>query len=82
MAYRSMQKQVRIAPSKARPVMTLIRGRNVSDALDVLRGCPKRAAYYIDKVLRSAMANAEQTGEVDVDELVVTRAVADQGRIP
>ncbi len=79
MAYRALQRQARISPSKAQPVMTLIRGKSVTQALDLLRGSPKRAAYLIDKVLRSAMANAEQTGEVDVDDLVVTKAVADKG---
>ena len=79
MAYRAVQRQARISPLKVQPVMALIRGKSVTEALDLLRGSPKRAAYLIDKVLRSAMANAEQQGEVDVDDLMVTKAVADKG---
>ena len=79
MAYRAILKKVNMAPVKAQLVMGLIRGKPVGDAIDILRSSPKRAAYYADKVLRSAIANAEQTGRVDVDELVVTKAVADRG---
>jgi large subunit ribosomal protein L22 len=79
MAYRSILRQVRISTLKVVPLMRLIHGKNVSVALDLLRGDPHRGAYFIDKVLRSAIANAEQTGKVDVDDLVVVKAAADQG---
>ena len=79
MAHHAILRYAHISPTKAQPVMSLIRGKPVSTALDLLRASPKRAAYMIDKVLRSAMANAEQNGNVDVDDLVVVKAAADTG---
>lgn len=68
----------RIAPRKARPVMDLIRGLPVDEALDVLRFNPRRASVFIEKVLRSAIANANEQ-EADVDRLVVAEARVDPG---
>jgi large subunit ribosomal protein L22 len=62
-----------------RLVIDMIRGKKVPVAKDVLRYTPKRAAYFIDRVLQSAIANAENTGQVDVDDLVVHRAWVDEG---
>jgi large subunit ribosomal protein L22 len=70
---------IRMSPQKARLVVDLIRGRRVSDALTVLRMANKRAAPQVEKVLRSAVANAENTGQVDVDDLVVTAAYVNEG---
>ena len=70
---------VRIAPRKARLVADLIRGRAVGDALNMLDFTPKKAARILAKTLRSAVANAENTGNVDVDELFVRRAWVDEG---
>jgi len=64
---------------KARLVVDLIRGKHVNDALQLLRATPKRASYYVDKVLRSAMANADQSLEADMDELKITQAWVDGG---
>jgi len=66
---------------KVRLVVDLIRGRHVNDALHVLRSTPKRAAYFIDKVLRSAMANADQSLEADMEQLNVQRAWVDEGPV-
>jgi large subunit ribosomal protein L22 len=62
-----------------RPVIDMIRGKKVPAAKDILRYTPKRAAYFVDRVLQSAIANAENTGGVDVDDLVVKRAWIDEG---
>ena len=70
---------VRIAPRKARLVADLIRGRAVGDALNMLDFTPKKAAKILAKTLRSAVANAEYTGTVDVDELFVRGAWVDEG---
>ena len=70
---------VRVSPQKARLVVDLIRGRRVSDALTILRMTNKRVAPQVEKVLRSAMANAENTSEVDVDDLVVSDAYVNDG---
>jgi large subunit ribosomal protein L22 len=68
-----------MTPRKARLVVDLIRGKAVGDALSVLDFTPKRAARVIAKTLRSAVANAENTQNVDVDRLYVKRVFVDEG---
>ena len=76
----AVARYVRLSPQKARLVVDLIRGKDVGSALHVLRFTRKRAAHEIEKVLRSAIANAEQKSEtVDVDRLFVKRAVINEG---
>ena len=70
---------VRISAQKARLVVNLIRGRSVEEALNVLDYTPKKAAGIIAKTLRSAVANAEDQQNVDVDDLYVKRAFVDEG---
>ena len=70
---------LRASPQKARLVVDLIRGRSASDALTVLRASDKRVAAHVEKALNSAIANAESTGNVDVDELVVREAYVGEG---
>ena len=72
-------KYVRTSPQKARLVVDLIRGHSASDALTILRETNKRVAPQLEKLLRSAIANAENTGGVDVDELVVSEAYVNEG---
>jgi large subunit ribosomal protein L22 len=79
MEARAKTKYVRIAPRKARLVADLIRGRNVGEALSVLDFTPKKAARILAKTLRSAVANAENSGGVDVDRLYVKTAYVDEG---
>jgi len=69
-----------IAPRKARLVIDLIRGRNVQDALDVLKFANKRAAGMVSKVLQSAIASADEQ-EADVEELYVSEARVDEGGV-
>ncbi|MBI2956834.1 MAG: 50S ribosomal protein L22 [Acidobacteria bacterium] len=77
---RAIARYVRLSPQKARLVVDLIRGRQVGAALSTLHFTKKRAAHEIEKVLRSAIANAEQKSEtVDVDRLYVNRAVINEG---
>ncbi len=77
---RAIARYVRLSPQKARLVVDLIRGKDVGSALHTLRFTRKRAAHEIEKVLRSAIANAEQKSEtVDVDRLFVQRAVINEG---
>ncbi len=77
--FRASHMRASTSVKKSRPVIDLIRGRRVAEARDILRYTPKRAAYYIDRVLQSAIANAENTGRVDVDDLVVWRCWIDEG---
>jgi large subunit ribosomal protein L22 len=68
----------RMSPFKIRPVVDLIRGLDASEAREVLKYTKKRAALYVDRVLLSAMHNAQQAG-VDIRDLTITKAVADEG---
>ena len=77
MEFRSCYKYARISPRKARYVIDLIRGKSVNDALRILRVTHKRASYMIDKVLRAAIATANENLDVDVDSLCVTQALVD-----
>ncbi len=71
---------LRGSPQKARLVIDLIRGKNVQEALAILRFTNKRATRSIEKVLLSAVANAkEKNASADVDRFVVDRAVVDMG---
>jgi large subunit ribosomal protein L22 len=75
---------VRMSPQKARLVVDLIRGQRAEEALQILRYTKKRAARDIEKVLRSAIANAERKAEdagasLDVDELYVSRCFVNEG---
>lgn len=72
---------VRVAPRKARPVVDLIRGCPVNDALALLKFTPRAAARVVQKVLLSAVANGQQAGKEigDADELRVSRAYVDVG---
>ena len=79
METRASTRFVRISPQKARLIVDMIRGRKVEEALSVLEFTPKKAARIVAKTLRSAVANAEDTKNVDVDELIVTRCWVDEG---
>ena len=67
----------RISPTKARPVMDLVRNKPVQTALDILEYEPRRAAPMIKKVIRSAMANASNDLDVNLSKLVVVDARVD-----
>lgn len=75
----AVAKGVRISPFKVRQVLPLIRGKKVGDAMMVLRYTPKKAARLVEKVLKSAVANAEFNHGMDVEKLRVVEAKADQG---
>jgi large subunit ribosomal protein L22 len=80
----ALARHVRLSPQKARLVIDLIRGQKVQDALQTLRYTPKRAAKHIEKVLRSAVANAEKKADdagapLDVDQLYVSKAFVNEG---
>lgn len=70
---------VRISAQKARLVVDLIRGLPVERALTTLKTTNKAIAPKVAKVLQSAVANAEERGDVDVDELVVSEAYVNEG---
>ena len=79
MEVKAVTRYVRIAPRKARLVTELIKGKPVEEALTILRFVPKKAARLVDKTLRSAVANAEQNPNIDVDTLYIKRIFVDGG---
>ncbi|HEC98633.1 MAG TPA: 50S ribosomal protein L22 [Nitrospirae bacterium] len=81
MESKAMLRYARITPRKARRVIDLIRGKKAGDAMIALRFMPYRGAQFVEKLLRSAMANAEQK-EVDVPEdMRVVTAYVDEGPV-
>ena len=79
MEVKAVAKYVRIAPRKVRVVMDLIRGKNVAEAFAILKFTPKVGADAIEKVLKSAVANAENNFDMNVDKLFISTAFVDQG---
>ncbi|MGB9680034.1 MAG: 50S ribosomal protein L22 [Thermoanaerobacteraceae bacterium] len=79
MEARAIAKHIRISPRKVRIVLDTIRGKNVDEALAILKFTPNRSAVAISKVLKSAVANAENNHNMNRDSLYVSKAVADQG---
>ena len=80
MQARAEARYIRISPQKARLVVDLIRGQRAGDAINILRTTNKRIAPSVEKVLRSAIANAEnRNNDVDVDKLMVTEAYVNEG---
>ncbi|NPB09267.1 MAG: 50S ribosomal protein L22 [Thermodesulfobacteria bacterium] len=79
MEARAVARYVRISPYKARLVVDLIRGKPVSEALNILNFTPKKGARLVKKVLESAIANAEHNYQLDPDRLYVKKAYVDEG---
>lgn len=79
MEARAITRFVRLSPRKARLVADQVRGKPVEEALNILKFVPKRSAAVVAKTLRSAVANAEATQNVDVDRLYVKRITVDEG---
>ncbi len=84
MEFRAQVRFTRVSPQKARLVLNLIKGRKVEDALNILVFTKKRVAATVEKLLRSALENAnylssEKGIDVDVDKLYVKDAVANDG---
>ena len=78
MAWLAKHRFARISPRKTRLIADLIRGCDVTDAMNLLKFSPHRAAPLMDKVLRSAVANADQA-EADVERLYVREVFIDAG---
>ena len=72
-------KFIRIAPRKAQLVVDLIRGKQVGEAVAILRHTPKSASPIVEKLLNSAIANAEHNYSLDVNKLVISQAYVNQG---
>jgi large subunit ribosomal protein L22 len=79
MAFKATHRYARISPRKARLLMDLVRGRDVDDALTLLRFAKQRASGMIEKVIRSAVANANEQEVPTRETLFVARAWVDPG---
>lgn len=79
MEVKAVSKYVRISPRKVQKVVGAIKGKPVEAGLEILRFMPQKAAKILDKIVRSAVANADQNPDIDIDLLVIHNIVADQG---
>ena len=79
-AFEAVHRHARISPRKARLVAALIRGRDANEALDLLRFTNKRACVFVNRVLESAIANADEK-EANVSRLVVSESRVDEGPV-
>ncbi|BDV00085.1 50S ribosomal protein L22 [Thermodesulfomicrobium sp. WS] len=79
MEAKAVAKFLRVSPQKARLVARNVTGKPVEDALNILKFTPKKAARLIEKVLASAIANAEHNANLDVDSLLVKEIRIDGG---
>lgn len=79
MEIRATHRFARISPLKARDVARELKGLPVSDALDLIKFTPKKAAYLIGKALKSAVANAENNHDLSAENLVVKSATVGEG---
>ena len=82
MECKATARYIRVSPRKARLVVDTIRGKSVADAIAALDFTPRAAARSIRKVLKSAMANAENNHQADqVEEMTVSKAFVDGGPV-
>ena len=79
MEAKAVARYVRVSPRKARLVVDLIRGKSIDDARAILRFSPRAAAEVVEKVLNSAVANAELNLHLKSDDLIVGSTFVDEG---
>ena len=79
MEAKATAKYVRMSPSKLKPVTDLVRGKDLNEALTILKFTPGKGAELVEKVVHSAAANAENNHDMNPDELYVAEIYANQG---
>ncbi len=79
MEAKAVARYVRVTPNKVRLIADLIREKNVDQALSILKFTPNKGARVLEKVLISAIANAEHNYEMDVNALYVAKTYIDEG---
>lgn len=79
MEVKAYKKLVRIAPRKVRLVIDLVRGKDCGQAIAILRNTKNHAAQDVEKLIRSAMANAEHNNGMDINNLYVSKIFANEG---
>jgi len=81
MEARAIAKYIRVSPRKMKPIADLIRGKNVKEALAILKYTPRKGARIFLKVMNSAVANAENNHEMALENLYVSQIFANQGPV-
>lgn len=79
METKAAAKFIRVSPRKIRLVMDQVRGKKIEEALNILSFAPQKGTRILKKLVNSAVANAEQNSDVDVDLLYIKRLYADEG---
>ena len=79
MEAKAVAKYVRMSPIKLKPVTDLVRGKDLAEALTILRFTPGKGAEEVEKVVRSAAANAENNFDMNPDDLYIAEIHANQG---
>jgi large subunit ribosomal protein L22 len=79
MEFRAVSKYVRISPRKVHKVIDAVKGQPVESGIQALRFMPQKAARILEKIINSAVANADHNANVDIDLLVIRNITADQG---
>lgn len=79
MEAKAIAKYVRISPRKVKPLADLVRGKDVEEALAILKFTPNKGAKLVEKVVGSALANAENNFDMDREKLYIADVYANQG---
>ena len=79
MEVRAKQKYVRISPQKVKMIVGAIKGKPADEAINALKFMPQKSAGIVEKIVRSAVANADQNTSIDIDDLIVRNLIVDQG---
>ena len=79
MEVKATAKYMRISAQKVRRIVDAIKGRPAEAGLNALKFMPQKSAGMVEKILRSAIANAEQNAELDVDSLMIKNIIVDEG---
>ncbi len=79
MEVKAKHRYARISSTKIRKLIGIVKGKSVESAVNTLKFLPQKGAFILGKVLRSAVANADQNSKIDIDELIVKNVLIDQG---
>ncbi|MDP2646737.1 MAG: 50S ribosomal protein L22 [Desulfobacterales bacterium] len=81
MEAKAVLKYVRISPLKVRRLTGSVKGKSAEAGIEILKFMPQKAAGIVEKVVRSAVANAGQNSNIDVDSLIIRNILVDQGPV-
>ncbi|MFO7557999.1 MAG: 50S ribosomal protein L22 [Desulfobacterales bacterium] len=79
MEAKAIAKYVRISPQKVRKIVGAVKGKPAETGLNILKFMPQKSAGLVEKVLKSAISNADQNNHMDVDTLIIRNIIVDEG---